>query len=126
MSKQQETEKLKLGKFHRFQPGFKPQKKTKKQSLGKQIRDLERLVSREGMPEEIKIAKSAQLSELRKEAKTRRHAVTLWTKYKGIKFVERRKAERHKAKAEKELVKLERDLGDDNSKRITELKATIK
>ena len=58
--------KLKLGQFHR-NATFK--KKNRKVTTKKQIRDIERLLDREGVPEEVRKAKKAQLVELKKDAK---------------------------------------------------------
>lgn len=55
--------KLKLGEFHRNNIS---KKKRGSPPLKKQIRDLERMISREGCPEEIKQAKTAQLKDLKK------------------------------------------------------------
>ena len=47
---------LKLGEFHRNNIG---KKGARKPTLKKQIRDIERLIEREGIPEEIKNAKKS-------------------------------------------------------------------
>ena len=49
------------------------------------------MLDREGLPEEIRKAKKAQLVELKKEAKKRREAELFESKYKKIKFTEKRK-----------------------------------
>ena len=80
--------KLKLGNFHR-NAAFKP--KQRKQTTKKQIRDLERLLDREGLPEEIRIAKKAELVQLKKAHKKTKEAQLFESKYKKIKFTEKRK-----------------------------------
>lgn len=57
----------------------------------KQIRDIERLLDREGLPEEIRVAKKAQLIELKKDHKKQKEAGLFELKYKKIKFTEKRK-----------------------------------
>ncbi len=55
-----QSNKLKLNKFHRF-TGVKDQEKKRYVSNKKKIRDLERLLAKEGLPEEIKQAKTKEL-----------------------------------------------------------------
>jgi len=57
---------LKLGQFHRNNIS---KKKNRKPALKKQIRDVQRLLERPGLPEEIKTVKLAQLKELKKQGK---------------------------------------------------------
>ena len=80
--------KLRLGDFHR-NATFKPRQR--KVTTKKQIRDIERLLDREGLPEEVRKAKKAQLVQLKKEAKKKREAELFESKYKKIKFTEKRK-----------------------------------
>lgn len=114
--------KVNLDQFHRYQgqkSSFKP-KTAKPKSLTKQIRDLERLVNREGMSEEIKTAKIEELRVLKKQAKVRRHAETLSTKYKKIRFIEKTKAERKLTWVTKELERASKQL-DTTEERLQEL-----
>ena len=83
--------KLQLGEFHR-NATFK--KRNRKVTVKKQMRDIERLLDREGMPEEIRTAKKAQLMELKKDAKKQREATLFESKYKKIKFTEKTKVHR--------------------------------
>ena len=91
--------KLNLGTFHRNNAAFKPKKR--KVTTKKQIRDIERLLDREGVPEEIRKAKKAELVTLKKDAKKSREAELFETKYKKIKFTEKRKVIRMLEQAKK-------------------------
>ena len=79
---------LRLGEFHR-NATFK--KKNRKPTTKKQIRDLERLLDRTGLPEEVRVAKKAQIVVLKKEFKKQREAQLFELKYKKIKFTEKKK-----------------------------------
>lgn len=57
----------------------------------KKIRDIERLLQKEGIPEEIKAKKLADLKILKKEQKSKNEAEKFDLRYKKIKFVEKRK-----------------------------------
>ena len=92
--------KLKLGQFHR-NATFK--KKNRKVTTKKQIRDIERLLDRDGIPEEVRKAKKAQLVELKKEAKKQKEASLFETKYKKIKFTEKRKVIRRLEQVKKDF-----------------------
>ena len=92
--------KLNLGQFHR-NASFKP--RVRKVTTKKQIRDIERLLDREGLPEEMRTAKKAQLVELKKDAKKRREAELFESKYKKIKFTEKRKVIRMMEASKKSL-----------------------
>ena len=60
--------KLKLGQFHRYTGKHQPQHKSKrKPSTRKKIRDLERLITKEGMPQEIVEAKKKDIDELKRQ-----------------------------------------------------------
>ena len=59
--------------------------------MKKQIRDIERLLDREGLPEDVRNAKKAELRELKKDHKKQREANLFEEKYKKIKFTEKRK-----------------------------------
>lgn len=62
--------KLKLGDYHRYiGQEEKKSRKHKYVSNKKKIRDLERLINKEGMPKEIIEAKKKDLTELRKMEK---------------------------------------------------------
>ena len=70
----------------------------------KKIRDIERLLAKEGIPQEIKEKKLADLKLLKKDAKSKKEAERFDLRYKKIKFVEKRKVIRRieQAKDEKE------------------------
>ena len=59
--------------------------------MKKQIRDIERLLDRTGLPEEVRTAKKALLKSLKKDFKKQREAELFESKYKKIKFTEKRK-----------------------------------
>lgn len=94
--------KLKLGQFHRF-TGKKPVDKKRNQSTRKKIRDLERLVTKEGMPAEIIEAKTKDLLELKKQLRYKKWALRNYTKYKQIRLNEKKKCMRRQKRAEKEI-----------------------
>ena len=52
---------------------------------------MERLLDREGLPEEIRTAKKAELVQLKKAHKKTKEAQLFESKYKKIKFTEKRK-----------------------------------
>lgn len=52
----------------------------------KKIRDLERLINKAGVPEELKIAKTLELKALKKIEKNKYEAEKYELKYKKIKF----------------------------------------
>jgi hypothetical protein len=54
MNSKDEKNKLRLGEFHRNNIS---KKKTRKPTLKKKLRDMKRLLERQGLPEEIKLAK---------------------------------------------------------------------
>ena len=83
--------KLSLGQFHR-NATFK--QKNRKVTTKKQIRDIKRLLDRTNIPEEVRTAKKALLLELKKESKNKREAELFESKYKKIKFTEKRKVVR--------------------------------
>ena len=80
--------KLKLGEFHR-NATFR--NRNRKVTVKKQIRDIERLLDRTGLPEEVRTAKKALLKSLKKDFKKQREAELFESKYKKIKFTEKRK-----------------------------------
>lgn len=73
-----------MGKFHRYTNQYKGKKRTPTNK--KKIRDLERLINKVGMPEEIKLAKKKELKEYKKLAKKKDEAELFELKYKKIKF----------------------------------------
>ena len=92
-----EKNKLNLNEFHRLQPNVKKSEtgaKIRKQTDKKKLRDIERLLERPGLPQEIKDKKLAELKELKKIIKSKKEAETFSTRYKKIKFVEKRKVMR--------------------------------
>lgn len=84
--RQQEDEKnkLRLNEFHRFSG---KQQKQRKPTLKKRVRDLKRLLEREGVPEEIKTQKKEELRDMKKQLTSQKAAVKFETRYKKIKFV---------------------------------------
>lgn len=77
-----------MGKFHRFTGKFKKDDKAKKRvpTNKKKIRDIERMIAKEGVPEEIRVAKRKVLKELKKIEKKKKEADLFELKYKKIKF----------------------------------------
>jgi hypothetical protein len=65
-NKEDPKNKLKLGEFHRNNIS---KKKIRKPSLKKQLRDKQRLMEREGLPEEIRSAKQAEAKDLKVKLK---------------------------------------------------------
>ena len=80
--------KLKLGEFHRNNIA---KKKSRKPSLKKQLRDTQRLLERQGLPDEVKLAKQGSSKELKVKLKKQQEAVRFDLRYKKIKFTEKRK-----------------------------------
>lgn len=101
--------KLKLGEFHRY-TGDQPVKKRNKKyvSTKKKIRDLERFINREGVPQEIVDAKKKDIFELKQKVRYKKEALRNFTKYKQIRFHERKKCLRRRKKAEKEIEKIKK------------------
>ena len=96
------SNKLKLNKFHRYDI----QKKKKRTVTNKKkIRDMERMLEKLGdkMPEEVKEAKRKELKEMRKVEKRKKEAEKFETRYKKIKFFEKKKIIRRLERIEKEL-----------------------
>ena len=52
----------------------------------KKIRDLERLLAKEGIPEDLRVAKKKELKELKKLERKKDEAEMFELKYKKIKF----------------------------------------
>lgn len=71
-------------------------------------------------------AKTEELKELKKSEKEKRHINTLESKYKQVKFFEKKKALRWKKQAEKQLTELKKDLTKDNTVAIEEAEKAIK
>mgnify|MGYP006128427307 CR=1 FL=1 len=67
----------------------------------KKIRDIERLLKREGLPEAIRVKKTADLKELKKGMKSKNEAEKFEERYKKVKFIEKRKVIRKLEKLEK-------------------------
>ena len=98
--KDNKEDNLKLGKNHRFIT--KPKKEKRQPSIKKKMRDIERLVQREGLPEEIVNAKKKELRTLRKELHKKKEAVLFQSRYKKIRFIEKKKILRRLNKEEGE------------------------
>ena len=92
--------KLSLGKFHRYAIS-KPKKRTVTNK--KRIRDLERLLEKkQDLPEEVKKEKLKEIKELKKGEKSKKEAEKFETRYKKIKFFEKKKVIRKLEKLEKQ------------------------
>ena len=93
--------KLSLGKFHRYAIE-KPKKRLP--SNKKKIRDLERLIEKKGstMPEEVLTAKKKELKALKKNEKSKKEAELFESRYKKIRFFEKKKIIRHLEKLDKQ------------------------
>jgi predicted double-glycine peptidase len=60
-------------------------------SLNKKIRDLERMVKREGMPAEIVESKRKDLKKLKQEQTYKKNAIRNQSKYRAIRLNEKKK-----------------------------------
>ena len=69
----------------------------------KKIRDIERLLAREGLPQAVRDKKMADLKELKKGLKSKNEAEKFEERYKKIKFIEKRKVIRKLEKLEKAI-----------------------
>lgn len=67
------------------------------------MRDIERFLAREGLPEEIKQKKKEELKLLHRSLKDKKEAQKFELKYKKVKFIEKRKVIRHIESIDKEL-----------------------
>lgn len=94
--------KLKMGKFHRYDIS-KPKKRAVPNK--KKIRDLERLLAKtEGkMPEDVRAKKLEELKEMKRGEKSKREAEKFETRYKKIRFFEKKKIIRRLEKIEKKI-----------------------
>lgn len=101
--------KLKLGEFHRYTGDLYKRKPDKKYvSDKKKVRDLQRFLSREGLPQEIIEAKKNEIFELKKKVRNKKEALRNFAKYKQIRFHERKKCLRRRKKAEKEIEQIKK------------------
>ena len=100
--KYDEKNKLKLNEFHRMTNQYKSKKRVP--STKKKIRDIERLLTHKDLSEEIKTKKLQELKELKKKEKEKREAEKFETRYKKIKFFEKRKVIRKLEKCRKNLL----------------------
>ena len=97
--------KIIMDEFHRVvktknvAPGGQKEKRSVPDK--KKIRDIERLLQKEGIPQAIKDKKMADLKILKKELKSKNEAEKFDLRYKKIKFVEKRKVIRKLEKYEK-------------------------
>jgi len=93
-----------LNKFHRYEIQKKGNKK-RTVTNKKKIRDLERMLEKLGdkMSEEVKQQKRRELKELKKQEKRKKEAEKFESRYKKIKFFEKKKIIRRLEKVEKEL-----------------------
>ena len=96
--------KLRLDEFHKvIQKPQKFDKKQRKHTDKKKIRDIERLLAKEGLPEEIRVKKMADLKLLKREVKEKKDAIRYEDRYKKIKFIEKRKVIRVLTKIDNQL-----------------------
>ena len=95
-----------MGQFHRYAIE-KPKKRTS--SNKKKIRDLKRLLEKKGdtMPPEVKEAKLKELKLLKRNEKDKKEAEKFETRYKKIKFFEKRKVIRKLEALDKSLASVE-------------------
>ena len=107
--------KLNLGAFHRNNLS---KKKQKKPTMKKRVRDLERFLDREGVPEEIREAKKKELKELKKQSKKQKEALKFQMKYKKIKFTEKRKVIRLMEKVKKQITEGEKSLSEQEKQEL--------
>jgi predicted oxidoreductase (fatty acid repression mutant protein) len=93
--------KLKLGQFHRYAIE-KPKKRAT--SNKKRIRDMERLLEKKGetMPAEVRQAKLQELKEMKRAEKGKKEAEKFESRYKKIRFFEKKKIIRKLEQLEKE------------------------
>lgn len=96
------SNKLRMGKFHRYDIS-KPKKRATNNK--KRIRDIERLLAKtEGkMPEDIRNAKLKELKELRKGEKAKKEAEKFESRYKKIRFFEKKKIIKRLEKIDKKV-----------------------
>lgn len=89
-----------MGKFHRYEIS-KPKKRVVPNK--KKIRDLERLLAKtEGkMPEDVRAKKLEELKEMKRGEKSKKEAEKFESRYKKIKFFERKKIIKRLDKIEK-------------------------
>lgn len=94
---------LKLDQFHKqiTKPGKQQGDKKRKHTDKKKIRDIERLLAKEGLPEAIKVKKTADLKLLKRDIKEKKDAIRYEDRYKKIKFIEKRKVIRQLQKIDK-------------------------
>ena len=91
--------KIEMDEFHRVIK----QKGSRTQTDKKKIRDIERLLSRQGLPDAIREKKLADLKQLKKELKSKNQAEKYEERYKKVKFIEKRKVIRKLENIEKSL-----------------------
>lgn len=99
---------LKMNKFHRVikeHHGDGSQKAKRRASDKKQIRDIERLLDREGLPQEIRAKKLEDLKNLKKQLRHKQQAEKFEDRYKKIKFFEKRKVIRKLEQIDKAIKK---------------------
>lgn len=82
--------KLKMSKFHRV---VIKKKKHRATTNKKRIRDIERMLEKmkEKMPEEVRQAKMRELKELKRGEKSKKEAEKFESRYKKIRFFEKKK-----------------------------------
>jgi len=81
------SNKIEMDEFHRVIKSKGVRTATDK----KKIRDIERLLMREGLPEAIRDKKTADLRDLKKGQKSKNEAEKFEERYKKVKFIEKRK-----------------------------------
>ena len=93
------SNKIEMDEFHRVIKSKGVRTATDK----KKIRDIERLLMREGLPEAIRDKKTADLRDLKKGQKSKNEAEKFEERYKKVKFIEKRKVIRKLEKFEKSM-----------------------
>mmetsp|Transcript_8552 Transcript_8552/g.35653 ORF Transcript_8552/g.35653 Transcript_8552/m.35653 type:complete len:246 (-) Transcript_8552:27-764(-) len=111
------------------------ERKKKNRPIKAQVRSLQRLLQKEGLPEEVRAAKSEQLQELLKQQQAREKELKrierekrLQKKYRRLKFVERQKLTRKMGQCQKKIMKRKVKLaakGKETDKKLERLEAAM-
>eukprot|EP00639_Heterosigma_akashiwo_P011717 CAMPEP_0206363460 /NCGR_PEP_ID=MMETSP0294-20121207/1607_1 /ASSEMBLY_ACC=CAM_ASM_000327 /TAXON_ID=39354 /ORGANISM="Heterosigma akashiwo, Strain CCMP2393" /LENGTH=294 /DNA_ID=CAMNT_0053808813 /DNA_START=47 /DNA_END=929 /DNA_ORIENTATION=+ len=119
--KKSEGAKINAKKFGKPGPSVQHKQKKKKQSRKNQIRNLSRLLRKEGLPEEQKHELQQKIKMLESEIsdhKTKERVDKMQDKYKKIKFFERKKVTRKISQTKKKIEKN----GDPNKNKELQLR----
>jgi len=110
---------LNLNPFHKIKKGDQT-KKERKHTDKKRIRDIERLLARPNLPDELVKKKKDELHQLKKSVKSKKEAEKFELRYKKIKFIEKRKVIRQIERLEKEVKKASEGEAQDKLKKEKE------